>query len=76
MVPPEMSHLDPNLSIYNVVVQQPPTDDFSRKPPQKPSKRPRRYPCNYLSCQRSFDSQWALLVPFQAVIKGLRIRAD
>lgn len=54
--------LDSGMPLYQGIVnpQQNTQDYIIRRPPQRPCKRPRRYPCQYIGCDRSFDSQWAL----------------
>lgn len=54
--------LESGIPLYHGIVtsQQTSQDYLSHRPPQKPCKRPRRYPCQYVGCDRSFDSQWAL----------------
>ena len=54
--------LESGMPLYQGIVnpQQNTQDYLIHRPPQRPCKRPRRYPCQYIGCDRSFDSQWAL----------------
>ena len=61
----QLQHLNPSetsVPLYSTIppTPQPPHNYLLHRQPQKPCKRPRRFNCNYIGCDRSFDSQWAL----------------
>lgn len=68
IVPPDISHMsqvsgvEAPIPLYNATVTPSAShnDYMLRRTAQRASKRQRRYVCHYLSCQRAFDSQWAL----------------
>lgn len=57
-----LNAVDNNVQLYTSLTAntQQSQDYLVRRPPQKPCKRPRRFSCHFLGCDRSFDSQWAL----------------
>ena len=49
------------VPLYSAISPNPqPHNYLLHRQPQKPCKRPRRFNCHYIGCDRSFDSQWAL----------------
>ena len=56
-----INEVDGNSQLFSaLVVNQESNDYLSHRPPQRPSKRARRFNCQFIGCGRAFDSQWAL----------------
>lgn len=56
-----INEIDGGSQLFSsLVVSQENNDYLSHRLPQRPSKRARRFNCQFIGCGRAFDSQWAL----------------